>query len=305
MQIMKIHKNAGKSVAKLRKIIGTSQTRFAAMIGVSKHTVISVENGRNLLSQNLAEKIEVATGANLKREKIQSPFNDEDYTRADFARWHTQTHPSTEAVALQQFDLMKSLLKVIFLASAKSGLAGNRYRLPAVSLSFRDWLNETRHSFKLETEMENFLEDETRHLSRHAMPIDSLLEKPTEAEEKLREFEIDFNRIKKQLMEHAVRGWLIVEDEYRAAWTSSGDTYSVRCSTRKLIPRAKCWIKTEPPPPPLPPGPPYNFDQLMEYSAEKLAKLGRLFEEPASQDLLAIPSKKKPKTKSAATQAKR
>jgi transcriptional regulator with XRE-family HTH domain len=149
---MKTRKNAGRLVAELRKIIGKSQTQFAAMIGVSKDTVISVENGRNQLSRNLAKRIQIATGADLLRATPGNPLN---FTSHDCKRWRDKFNPSNEAAALKQFEEMKPWLKVVFLAAAKSGLAGNRDRLPAVCLSFREWLNETRQYFKLENEIED------------------------------------------------------------------------------------------------------------------------------------------------------
>jgi DNA-binding XRE family transcriptional regulator len=71
---MKSTKGAGHLVSELRKVIGKSQTQFAAMIGMSKDTVISVENERNRLSRNLAKRIEIATGADLLGANLESPF---------------------------------------------------------------------------------------------------------------------------------------------------------------------------------------------------------------------------------------
>ena len=111
---MKARKMSGQLVAELRKIIGKSQTQFAAMIGVSKHTVISVENGRNQLSRNLTKRIEIATGAKLSEGRLTSPFQAEDYTRDDFNQWREKYHQTNEASARKQFDDMQPWLKVIF-----------------------------------------------------------------------------------------------------------------------------------------------------------------------------------------------
>src|SRR5664279_3551381 len=62
---MNTRKHSGRLVAQLRKTIGKSQAQFAAMIGVSKHTIISVENARNKLSKKLARRIQMATGAEI------------------------------------------------------------------------------------------------------------------------------------------------------------------------------------------------------------------------------------------------
>jgi DNA-binding XRE family transcriptional regulator len=285
---MKIRKNSGRVLAELRKIIGKSQSQFAAMIGVSIHTVISVENERNQLSRNLARRIEIATGANLIEGKIESPFQVTTYTPNDFERWRRKYNPSNETTALKQFDEMKTLLKIVFLAAAKSGLAGNRDRLPAVCLSFREWLNNTRQQFKLRNEIEDLMEDETRSVERVAFSIASLLEKPAKATEDLDRHDIDFNSIKKQLKAQAFRGWLIVEDEFRDVWTSSGNRFRVVCSTRKILPRAKCWIKTLPP---LLSGQPDmgHLDKLME---DQWTQMQSLFEKSESQNLSTTPSKK-------------
>ena len=191
---MKTRKNAGRLVAELREIIGKSQTQFAAMIGVSPDTIISVENARNGLSRKLATKIQIATGADLWQETPRTRLN---YTLEEFKRWRDKYSPSNETAALKQFEEMKHCLKVVFLAAAKSGLAGNRDRLPAVCLSFREWLTDTRQHFKLDDEIEDALEDETREVSRRGFSIQSLLENPARAKKDLSEHDIDFNRIKK------------------------------------------------------------------------------------------------------------
>src|ERR1039457_1366000 len=54
----------GQKIAESRHSTGMSQARFAAMLGVSKDTIISVENGRNRLSASLARRLRFATGGN-------------------------------------------------------------------------------------------------------------------------------------------------------------------------------------------------------------------------------------------------
>jgi transcriptional regulator with XRE-family HTH domain len=276
-------------VAELREIIGKSQTQFAAMIGVSPETIISVENARNGLSRKLAKKIHVATGADLWQETPGTRLN---YTLEEFNRWRDKYSPSNETAALEQFEEMKHCLKVIFLAAAKSGFAGNRDRLPAVCLSFRAWLTDTRQHFKLNDEIEDALEDETREISRRGFSIQGLLKDPARAKRDLSEHDIDFNRIKKRLKKHAFGGWLIVEDEFRDVWGSSGEPFHIVCRTRKLTPRAKCWIKTLPP---MPPGP-YEMEQLMKISAERNAQTSAFLDEAESQDLLTMLSQPRRKS---------
>src|ERR1035441_8280186 len=98
---MKRTKNPGQLVAKLRKVIGKSQTQFAAMIGVSKHTIISVENGRiKQLSKDLARRIQIATGAEILDEQIQL-----DYISAlsDLADGHTLTPNAVKFLRSRNF----------------------------------------------------------------------------------------------------------------------------------------------------------------------------------------------------------
>lgn len=240
---MKNREHPGRLVAQLRHTIGKSQSQFAAMIGASKHTIISLENRRNGLSRNLAKRIEIATGANLLGGKLESPFKESDYTPDDFKRWRDKFSQTNRAAALKQFDEMKTWLKVLFLAAGKSGRAGNRDRLPAVSLSLAEWLNEARQKFKLVDEIERVLEDEERFLMTWSHSISTLLENPDRSKKELAEHGIDFNKIKKVLKKNATDGFLFIQDEYRDTWSPGRSSYEILCRPRKLIPEAKCWIK--------------------------------------------------------------
>jgi DNA-binding XRE family transcriptional regulator len=282
---MKSHKNAGRSVAELRKIIGKSQSQFAAMIGVSKHTVISVENRRNRLSRNLSNKIKVATGSDLLHVKPAKPV----YTLDAFNRWRGKYYPSDEATARMKFDKLQLWVKVVLLAAAKSGPGGNRDRLPAVCLSLIEWLEATRTIFKLQREIDDVLSDETHHLNRVAIGISSLLDDPVKARERLTEHAIDFNRIKKQLQKNVLGGFLIIEDEVRCDWGPDTPSFVVVCKTRKLIPKAKCWIRKLPPPPQLLPES-IDVDLLTKLCDERSNQVWKFLEETAPQDLLSASS---------------
>lgn len=237
-------KRPGQRVAQLRKVIGKSQSQFAAMVGVSKHTIISVENGRNQLSRKLAERIHAATGASLMPDGPPNFGWNKEYTVDQFNRWRHDYYPSNEATARKHFDVMKMWLRVIFLAAAKPGVAGNRDRLPAVRESFAEWLEEVRDKFKLENEIEEILPEETRDIGLSAYDISQLLKKPKEAKKTLaEEHDIDFRAIRNQLAKQAANSWLIVEDEYRAVW-SPHHPFAVPVNTRKLIKAPKCWIRT-------------------------------------------------------------
>ena len=243
---MKHLAKSARWVAELRKIIGRSQSQFAAMLGVAKDTIISVENGRNQLSKNLAKRIQIATGANLLDGKLESPFSQANYNRDDFKQWREKYGQSTEAAALNQFKEMQTWVKVIFLAAAKSGRTGNRDRLPALSLSLAEWLNEAREKFNLQLEIEDILNNETRTIDRSGHSISALLEDPKHAKKELAEHDIDFIKIKPMLEKHRSGGWLVIDDECRDAWTPGSAPVPVPCRPRKLIPKAKFWVESIP-----------------------------------------------------------
>jgi DNA-binding XRE family transcriptional regulator len=241
---MKMQKHAGHSVAELRKIIGKSQSQFATMIGVSKHSIISVENGRTKeLSKNLTKLIQIATGAELANGRFESPFKVADYTRDDFDRWRQKYGRTDKATALKQFNEMKTWVKILFLAAAKSGRAGNRDRLPAVCLSLGEWLDEARVNFKLQDEIEDLLDDETRTVRTGAHVILALLEDPKRSQKDLAEHDIDFSKIKRELKRQATDGYLFIQDEYRSTWGPGRDTYKEVNKPRILLPHARYWIK--------------------------------------------------------------
>ncbi len=241
---MKTQNHAGRLVAKLREIIGKSQSQFATMIGVSKHSIISIENGRTKeLSRNLTKRIEIATGADLLGGKLESPFAVANYTRNDFDRWREKYGQTNKSAALKQFSEINKWMKVLFLAAAKSGRAGNRDRLPAVSLALAEWLDEARVNFKLEDEIEDILDEEEPLLKTVAHVISALLDDPNRSQKDLAEHDIDFNKIKHELRKQASDGFLFIQDEYRSTWGPGRIPFSVLRKPRTRLPQAKYWIK--------------------------------------------------------------
>ncbi len=77
----------------LRQILGVSQRALAHMVGLSSHTVLSVENGRLAMSERFARRIEALTGAKahglLDRSGGGKLLNQRGkrYTRADYEEW--------------------------------------------------------------------------------------------------------------------------------------------------------------------------------------------------------------------------
>jgi DNA-binding XRE family transcriptional regulator len=171
-----------KSVKALRQIIGRTQAEFAALIGASKDTVVSWENGRNKLSKEFAVRIRQATGADdaeLLRGKGHPrtygasavvlypsldggdpkverwPWKPEPYT-SEFFNHHRERRCSPEAVRHYLEDFSDAL-GLLLQAAAKSGGGRIRDRLPAVAQSFVEWCERTGKDFQLVTQIDELL----------------------------------------------------------------------------------------------------------------------------------------------------
>jgi DNA-binding XRE family transcriptional regulator len=262
---------AGKLVAELRNTTGKTQSQFAAMVGVSKDTIISVENGRNKLSPKLAKLIKAATGAIIlddhiefepvydiphlesmptlseeqrtfmRREHDGTGNREHVYTREDFEKWRTTYYQCNDELARKHYDNIKKWIEVIFRAAAIPGLAGNRNRFPAVYQSFVDWLNETRSTFKLENEIEHLLEDEPHQLGEMTLfgPMDN---NPT-AMKMLTDSGFDYSKVKTLLENCQPSQCIVLELETRPGWDPFRCIKHVPCTTRKLAPKPKCTIE--------------------------------------------------------------
>jgi DNA-binding XRE family transcriptional regulator len=275
---MKIHDNTGKLVAQLRKVIQKSQSQFAAMIGVSKHTIISVENGRNKLSKNLARRIRIATGAKILEDKFEfeplfnlptdetagelSPsivqfLNDrcdgvrksgDAYTLDDFQQWRKNFYPSNEDAARKSFAKIKVWVEYVFRAAAKSGATGNRDRLPAVYQSLVEWLEETVDNFKLFGQVDDILEEEARGLGECAFNALSFTkpENPKELEnlkKQIAEYGYDFNELKKYCKKAKVGDWIVLQTELRKLWDPFDGRESTPCANWKILKEQKYWLE--------------------------------------------------------------
>ena len=179
-------KKPNKTVAKLRKLIGKTQEQFAVMLGVSKDTIVSVENGRNRLTPGLASRIHVATGAspssllaNTGVLMVADHYGHErgtsEYTKGSFEKWRKDVFgpnpddPASRKRAAQFFfDMMKGRLEVLLMAASRPGLKG-KDRFPAVLQSLEQWINYVYEDFELAKEVEEVLREET------AFPVTSNL----------------------------------------------------------------------------------------------------------------------------------
>ena len=269
---MKTLKNPGRLVAQLRKTIRKSQSQFAAMIGVSKHTIISVENGRNQLSEKLAKRILLATGAKITDAGIRFEpdlFAPEDagikqlgpaqvafldsrierarkygqfFTAEDFDQWRNHFYPSNNETARKIISQVTKWIGFVIRAAAKPGMAGNRDRLPAIYQSLIDWLNETRTTFKLEYEIDTLLETETHGRGAAAFQISTLLENPAKSRKELAQHGFDFSKLKPHFKKFQSDDWLIIETEMREVWDPPYHS-AIPCKNRKLIPIPSFWIE--------------------------------------------------------------
>jgi transcriptional regulator with XRE-family HTH domain len=169
----KMKKEPNRSVATLRKIIGKTQEQFAVMLGVSKDTIVSVENGRNRLSEPLAWRIYAATGANLgdlsegsgrvgTGGNIFEPGSKE-YTLDFFNKWRTEfieetdsSYEARERAALKFFDDLKDWIEVLFVAAMLPGHKG-KDRFPALMHSLDEWIDTAFEEFQLQRQVDEVL----------------------------------------------------------------------------------------------------------------------------------------------------
>ena len=155
-------KQPNEGIRALRKIIGQTQAKFAAMIGVSKDAVVSWEAGRNQVSATFARRIALVTGADGKMLHlgVSVPMSQAEdshfYTAEDFKR-HQQTEWGEEACARQR-EHCADTLELLMLAAAKPGGDKIRHRLPGVMDSFMQWCERTREDFQLGPQIEAQLE---------------------------------------------------------------------------------------------------------------------------------------------------
>lgn len=159
-----------KSLKNLREILGMSQERFAAEIGVSPDSIDSIEIGRMALTPKMARRITVATGAQLGTTKYVwpsmraswHPFTDgtvrsgwrnkehpsNAYTIETFKYHQTKFQTSPKAAEEQLAEIVEQGLRPLFIAASKPS-KGAKYRLPALVLELEDWIQEAEAKFKL------------------------------------------------------------------------------------------------------------------------------------------------------------
>ena len=148
--------NKTKTIRELRRILGQTQSEFAALIGASKDTVASWETGRNPVSAALARRIALVTGVDER--SLLKPGGElmvrlthprRRYTVEEFGRYRKQFWgASGEECVRRQWRPCADTLELVFLAAAKgAGVTGGR--LPGVVDSFIQWCRQAREEFQL------------------------------------------------------------------------------------------------------------------------------------------------------------
>lgn len=174
-----------KSLTLLREIIGSdgkpmTQKKFAAMVGVCLSSIKNAEYGGNTVGRPLANKIALATGAQLLWWDFRHPKNGKvkripvpngkiywlpigeaiagdaiggknlgrDYTPKHF-EYHRQFFKTDVKAADLALKEITPVLRALFEKAAKSGLAGLNHRLPALRASLWDWISDANHKLKL------------------------------------------------------------------------------------------------------------------------------------------------------------
>ncbi len=146
----------------LRTILGQTQTEFAAMIGASKDTVVSWENGRNPLSPTLARRIALVTGvAERSLMKSSGPLlagyavPKHSFSLEDF-QGHRKTFwgQTPEENVRRRIRPCADTLELLFVAAARAGAGEGCSRLPGLMDSFIQWCHQAREDFELGAEID-------------------------------------------------------------------------------------------------------------------------------------------------------
>jgi hypothetical protein len=152
----------------LRKTLNQSQSKFAKMLGCSRHAVISVENRRNGVSDAMQGLILESTGAVLKRNGKVVTYDAEifgqdcAFTKADFSLWAARFSPDG---AKRKYRDCCDWLQVLFEAALRPGFAGLKNRLPALVESLAQWMDRAREEFDLQGEIRDLLMERAKKLA--------------------------------------------------------------------------------------------------------------------------------------------
>ena len=116
--------------------------------------------------------------------------------------------------------------------------------MPAVYQSLVEWLNETRDNFKLEKEIDDILEAETRRLGVFGFSAASLTNptSPNDLEQlkdDIASFGYDFAELKKFSKKAIIGDYIVLQTESRQAWDPFNGQESVPCAKWKILEKPK------------------------------------------------------------------
>ena len=146
----------------MRTILDQNQAEFAAMIGASKDTVVSWENGRNPLSRTLARRIALVTGVSEQSlMKTTGPLltqytgTKQHFTVETFHRYRKVFWGQTpeESVRLRLRPCVDTL-ELLFVAASTSSEREGCSRLPELMDSFIQWCHQAREDYELGAEID-------------------------------------------------------------------------------------------------------------------------------------------------------
>ena len=163
-------KNPYHPIRALRRILGETQGKFAATIGVSKDAVASWEIGRNPVSASMARRIALVTGVDeralmdhtlplltMNPNPQRQPFSKEQFEKHRKMFWAQSAEESVRRHLRPCMDA----LELLFTAAAHHGQGAKgteNTRLPGVIGAFIHWCQLTRQDFELGGEIDAQLE---------------------------------------------------------------------------------------------------------------------------------------------------
>jgi transcriptional regulator with XRE-family HTH domain len=161
-------KRKNDTLRQLRRILAQSQSEFAQMIGATRDTVASWENGRNRLTRDAAQRIMYATGA-WPHSLLNGPpildCNLEPYKPESLAAWKREGKYCSVSAADALYGQSADALWLVFTAAARPGPGKLKHQFPALWWSFTEWLKQVAREFKLHDRIDALLKDrfEERH----------------------------------------------------------------------------------------------------------------------------------------------
>ncbi len=162
-------KKTNNPIRALRRILGETQGKFAATVGVSKDAVASWETGRNPVSPSMARRIALVTGVDeralmnhalplltMNPNPQRQPYTLEEFKRHRKMFWGQTAEESVRRQLRPCMDTLELLFRAAanYGQGAKGAEGAESTRLPGVLGSFIQWCQQTREDFELEAGIE-------------------------------------------------------------------------------------------------------------------------------------------------------